>query len=321
MSTILNKIGPSSNPILINSLNCPSSCKYVDNYLVVLVKISNKEFTAVIDTGAQATVIKQSSVPIGTPIMDSNLLIKGVRGPPIKVCGIANIHMVIGNQAFTVKCVVINDNDIDFPAGASIIVGVDLLAMNQLDLSTSRWALTNQNDVVKNLEPAIISGSLFTAPQIDYLQHVSDYEVDESDEVYSVDQNNNVVIPDTCSAVHNAINGSNNYSNTSYTDDVTGRRTRNNPYKFFPEESLMQENYEVPKLGQAKQTVPQLQQQPDCLDTKLSTDAMYSIITEANVSLEPSSMNMIKVSVQYRLGLPAPKGVRYLFEVEYSNQK
>ena len=60
--------------------------------------------------------------------------------------------------------------------------------------------------------------------------------------------------------------------------------------------------------------LPQLQQQPDCSDTKLSTDAIYSITTEANVSLEPSSMNMIKVSVQDRLGLPAPKGVRYLFE-------
>ena len=88
-------------------------------------------------------------MPIGTPIIDSNLFIKGVRGPPIKACGIANIHMVIGSQAFTVKCVVINDNDIDFPAGASIIVGLDLLATNQFDLSTSRWALTKQNDVNK----------------------------------------------------------------------------------------------------------------------------------------------------------------------------
>ena len=289
---------------MANALKFQENCKYIDNYLVVLVKISNKEFTAVIDTGAQATVIKQSCVPIGTPIIDSNLFIKGVRGPPIKACGIANIHMVIGSQAFTVKCVVINDNDIDFPAGASIIVGADLLATNQLDLSTSRWALTNQNDIVKNLEPAIISGRLFTAPQIDYLQHHSEYEVDESNEVYSVDHNNNVVIPDTSSADHNAIKGAQNYSNTSYTDDVTGRAPRNNQYKFYPEESSMQDHYEVGLPPVVQGPLPQLQQQPDCSDTKLSTDAVYSITTEANVSLEPSSMNMIKVSVQDRLGLP-----------------
>ena len=157
--------------------------------------------------------------------------------------------MVIGSQAFTVKCVVINDNDIDFPAGTSLIVGVDLLATNQLDLSTSRWALTNQNDIVKNLEPAIISGRLFTAPQIDYLQHQSEYEVDESNEVYSVDHNNNVVIPDTCYADHNAKNELYKYSNTSNSDDVTGTAARNNPHKFFPEESLMQEHYEVGLLS------------------------------------------------------------------------
>merc|ERR1712121_327388 len=36
-----------------------------------------------------------------------------------------------------------------------------------------------------------------------------------------------------------------------------------------------------------------------------------------NGEYQQTSMNMIKVSVQDRLGLPAPKGVRYLFEGGY----
>ena len=69
----------------------------------------------------------------------------------MKVCGTADINMEIGEHAFTVNCIVINDTDIDFPADASIIIGVNFLANNELDISISKWALMKQGDVIKIL--------------------------------------------------------------------------------------------------------------------------------------------------------------------------
>ena len=77
---------------------------------------------------------------------------------------------------------------------------------------------------------------------------------------------------------------------------------------------MLQESYEVPKLALAKRDVPQLQKQPDCLDQNESIETVYSVSTEANVSLRPSSMNQIKVSIRDEKGFPAPKGVRYEIE-------
>ena len=74
------------------------SGKIPENYLIVLMKISNRVVRCLVDTGAQPTVIKQSCVLIGTPIVDSNMYIKGVKGPPVQVCGTANIHMEVGGH-------------------------------------------------------------------------------------------------------------------------------------------------------------------------------------------------------------------------------
>ena len=156
-----------NNPLVAYAIkNCVNNV--YENYIVVNVIVAGKTLRALVDTGSQPTVIKRSCVPIGTPIMESNLYIKGVKGPTIKVCGTSNIHFEVGDRIFTLNCVVVNDEAIDFPAETSIIMGLDLLAGNQLDVSTSRWALVYQNELVKRLEPAIINGKTFTCTEQDY---------------------------------------------------------------------------------------------------------------------------------------------------------
>ena len=108
-------------------MNSNNLTEYPENYLVVSAKIGNKEVKALIDTGAQPTVIKRSCVPIGTIITKGSLTIKGVHGPTVKVSGTADVHIEIGHCIFTKNCIVVEDNAIDFPAGTSIIMGANFL--------------------------------------------------------------------------------------------------------------------------------------------------------------------------------------------------
>ena len=70
--------------LLINAMDTDET-NIPDNYLVVLIKVGNKVLRALVDTGAQPCVIKESCVLLGTPIVPSNLYIKGVKGPAIAV--------------------------------------------------------------------------------------------------------------------------------------------------------------------------------------------------------------------------------------------
>ena len=142
-----------------------------DNYLIVLVKVGNKVIRALVDTGAQPTCIKQSCVPIGTPIQASDICVKGVKGPKIKVSGLASIWMEVGRRFFNVECVVIPDKAMDFPYNCGIIMGVNMMANNDIDVAHSRWALTQRDQVLQYLEPAKIDGKLFSAAERDYISH------------------------------------------------------------------------------------------------------------------------------------------------------
>ena len=264
-----------------------------DNYLIVYIKVGNRVFRALVDTGAQPCVIKQSCVPLGTPIVPSNLYIKGVKGPAIAVCGTANIPMEVGNKIFMIECVVIEDTEIQFPADASIIIGVNMLANNSIDVSTSRWSLMYQDQTLKKLEPARIDGVLFGA-ELDYAENmlITNSEVETEgnsntlDSTPEVDINNNIIQPKSRKLV-----------------------------KLYPQESTLQEEqYEVQQAShyyapdECEENIPQSM---DNIGEEEIPPNIYTVAPEANISLPPSTMCMIKVAVRDLKGFDAPNTVPY----------
>ena len=159
--------------MLVHALNSHDSSFISDNYLTVSVIIGGKSVKSIIDTGAQPTVIKMSCVPIGTPIIKQNLSIKGIKGPTIKVSGIADIHIEAGNCLFTQNCIVVEDNKMDFPANADLILGANFVVNHKVDISTSQWALLREGKVLKHLDPTQVDGKVFSKAELDYL-HGSD---------------------------------------------------------------------------------------------------------------------------------------------------
>ena len=264
-----------------------------DNYLIVYIKVGNRVLRALVDTGAQPCVIKQSCVPLGTPIVPSNLYIKGVKGPAIAVCGTANIPMEVGNKIFMIECVVIEDTEIQFPADASIIIGVNMLANNSIDVSTSRWSLMYQDQTLKKLEPARIDGVLFGA-ELDYAENmlITNSEVETEgnsntlDSTPEVDINNNIIQPKSRKLV-----------------------------KLYPQESTLQEEqYEVQQAShyyapdECEENIPQSM---DNIGEEEIPPNIYTVAPEANISLPPSTMCMIKVAVRDLKGFDAPNTVPY----------
>ena len=94
-----------------------------ENYLIVPVTIGTKTVNALVDTGAQPTVLKLSCVPIGIPVVKGDMSIKGVIGPQIKVSGVAKVPIEFNNVLFMQDCIVVEDNCLDFPADCGIIIG------------------------------------------------------------------------------------------------------------------------------------------------------------------------------------------------------
>ena len=85
-----------------------------DNYLVIGVKIGDKNLRALLDTGAQPCVLKKSCVPIGTTIVKTNMCLKGINGPKVKVCGTAEVTLEVGTALITKNMVIVEDKDLDF---------------------------------------------------------------------------------------------------------------------------------------------------------------------------------------------------------------
>ena len=91
--------------LFMNTMNITEKWITPDNYLLISGKIGNKEIVALIDTGAQPTVIKKSCVPIGTVITSKDLCIKGVQGPKIEICGTADIPIEVGYCILMQNCI------------------------------------------------------------------------------------------------------------------------------------------------------------------------------------------------------------------------
>ena len=140
-----------------------------DNYLIVNSKVGNKFVNMLIDTGAQPTVIKLSTVPLGSPITQKDWFIKGLQGPKINICGTADIPFEIGSAFFIQNCIVVEDDAMDFPAEADVILGANFLVHNRVDISTSQWALMKDGEVLQHLQPSYVDGKLFSAADIDYI--------------------------------------------------------------------------------------------------------------------------------------------------------
>ena len=258
----------------------------ITNYLIVNLRISNKIVRGLVDTGAQATVIKQSCVPIGTPVVNSDLQLRGVKGPPITICGTADIYMEVGGRIFKTNCVVMPDEAIDFPAGCDVIMGVNMLAQEEIDVSVSKWALMKQGQILQKFEPAEIDGRQFSAAEWDYYNHgLSDKDMEA----------NTIPSPRP---------GEENWCTIS--DQKVVHDCKKNQ-KIYPNESSLWPQQEAKSI--------ELEQQ-SCRDNRAqaSRKASFYAATLANISLEPSALCMIKISIRDNQGLPAPTGVAYGLE-------
>ena len=148
-------------------------------YLVVQVTIGGRHLRALLDTGAQPCVVKKSLVPLGTPIQKHDLILNGINGPSIKAVGTAQIPLEIGQICFTHHMVVVNDQDLRFPEDTDVIIGADMLISNQLDISTSRWGLVQQEELLENFEPSVVKDRIyeanFTQAEKDYIQNSAEF--------------------------------------------------------------------------------------------------------------------------------------------------
>ena len=269
----------------------------VQNYLVVLVKVGNKLLKALVDTGAQPTVIKRSCVPIGTFINESNLCIKGVQGPLIPVCGMANISMEVGAKILPINCVVVQDEAIEFPADTSIIMGVNLLAGNKVDVSTSKWALVYKNEPIKYLEPAYIDGNLLSPSEQDYATNagLTSYSEPEFGRPTSSAEEDEELIRASNSLV------------------------RKKKGRFYPQDSPLRDDMEhaisTGTIINPNEWERYTESPVDVIHPEVETsNTLFSVTSEANISLRASSLNMIKIAIRDENGSPAPNGSQ--FEVE-----
>ena len=153
------------------------------NYLIATIVIGNRKVKVLVDSGAQPAVIKESIVPLGTIVRESNVTLQGVKGPKIQIKGIADIPMEIGTSIFSATCLVVEDGAMNFPAATGMVMGNGFLAANKIDIATSKWALLKNEEVLQHLEPAWINGNLFSKAEADYANAMLDHAEDEVEEV------------------------------------------------------------------------------------------------------------------------------------------
>ena len=141
-------------------------------YLVIQVTIGGRHLRALLDTGAQPCVLKKSLVPIGTPIEKHDLALNSINGPSINTVGIADIPLEIGQVYFLHPMVIVQDQDLRFPENTDVIIGADMLIGKQLDISTSRWGLVQEEELLESFEPSQVNDVIF---QADFSQADKDY--------------------------------------------------------------------------------------------------------------------------------------------------
>ena len=221
-----------------------------ENYLVISVRIGGKDVRALLDTGAQPCVLKKSCVPIGTPIQKQNMSLQGINGPKVQVCGTADIVVEVGNSIFTKEMVIVEDNDLQFPAHTQLIIGANLLVHNKLDISTGKWGIVKDGEVLKHLEPAWFDGSYVTETEADYLENSDGFNEPELE------------VEDETQRAHELLCCSSGRGENKKRPDVNisekKKREEGKSVKFHPEESLPQgTQYSV--ATQANISIPSLQ--------------------------------------------------------------
>ena len=277
-----------------NSSNTDEHGKVVQNYFVVKCKVGNKEVKALIDTGAQPTVLKKSLVPLGTIIKrDNTSSIKGVQGPTIKTYGTAKIMLELGYAIIPINCIIVYDNSIDFPAETGIILGANTIALNGLNISSEQWCIYRNKCILQPLEPAVVDGKFFASPQLVY---------DTPD--LQVEQNREIEWNSQAPGNHLGCNPNEDKEAEATIGPVNGDTTTfiQNPKKFYPressvhdpsEESLCNESFESSQLEPAK------------ISNGVSYTTQtkrYSVMTSAPRSLKSNHMCLISIAITDELG-------------------
>ena len=238
-----------------------------ENYLVISVKIGGKEVRALLDTGAQPCVLKKSCVPIGTPIKKQNMSLQGINGPKIQVYGTADIVLEVGNTLFTKEMVIVEDKELTFPAHTQLIIGANLLVHNQLDISTRKWGILQDGEVLKHLEPAWIDGSYFSQTEADYLENSDGFN---KPELEVEDETQRALELSCCSS------GRGVYQERPDVNKIKNKEKKyGKSVKFYPKESLPQGN-------------------------------QYSVTTQANISIPSLQLSFVKPQFLDEEGLEAP---------------
>ena len=277
-----------NTPLFIHAMDSHGLSNIPDNYLLVTVKIGGRLSKALIDTGAQPTVIKLSHVPIGTPIIKQELSLKGVKGPSINVCGTADIPIEVGNCVFTQNCVVVEDSQIDFPAHSDLIMGANFIVLNNLDISSSHWALLKEGNILQHFEPAQVDGKLFSKADMDYAQGSNFYNP-ESEVEYDMEE-------ETAISRSSSDRGQNNRNH------IVGRAP-NNLNKFYPYESLKDVNSQnFAKGSKRRLTNPK---HPSTLEEDCSPEE-YSIAAVAYREVPAKQLTLVDINITDGEGLSAP---------------
>ena len=270
--------------------------KEQENYLILGINIGSQDARGLLDTGAQPSVLKESLVPPGTPIIKQKWFIKGVQGPKIEVIGSADIPIQIGDLTFIQNCLIIEDKAIDFPANTDLIIGTNFIVLNQLDIVVSNWALYQKGRFIQHLEPSYVDGVLFGADQ-DYIQHCSDFTAPQS----KLEGDGNRRVDESCSSFDE---GPENI--------VRKPRLQKNKSvrfaRFYPEECMLKENLPEENFKPEVINIPPPQQsnkvgQPQIVE--------YDIACIANVEIPSKQMCFVEVAVLDGEGRTAPKNGSY----------
>ena len=262
-----------------------------DCYLVISVKVGGKVVKSLIDSGAQPSVIKVSCVPIGTPIIKKNLSIVGIKGPSVSVYGTADIPMEVGNSLLIQNCVVVEDKAINFPANSDIIMGSNFVISQGLDISTSKWGVVKDGQVLEHFAPAQVDGQLFTSSEVDYLQGSGIWDPELELEA---DMNDS------------ALSSSSGYSSDEGKQgEQPAKTTCSKKYnnKFYPQESLQSTATHRSKGKKVSKDAYHISN--PILDDHPKDE--YNLATVANIEIPAKQMALVDIAITDGDGLSAPK--------------
>ena len=83
----------------------------------------------------------------------------------------------IGPVLFSQSMVIVEDQDLRFPENTDLIIGADMLIGKQLDISTCRWGLVQEEELLESFVPSLVNNILyeFSKAEQDYIQNSAEY--------------------------------------------------------------------------------------------------------------------------------------------------